>query len=444
MPCKINNPANYQMGDLESHIHGMYDHFESKYGFKKPPTMFLNSEPSNQSKVLGKTAYYDPQSLEIHVFVDGRHPKDILRSIAHELIHHRQNLEGRLDTGGYSGPGYYLENDELKEVEHEAMLEGNATMREYEDTVKYKENKTMSLKEWRNLELNKNLLKRFGILKEGREITHMCALKVTHKESGQVGHPIRHTLSESGHISHYTVEFDKVIVENIAVENLDIIQQESHSHKRDDEKDHDKKKPVVSEKELEEAVINEMDFEEASYAVEAAKEELRALKRNQSKMSEEEFEKKKRPIMKKYFAAKKIADSAPDPLEGDTEEQLEEAAKPDFPDVDGDGDREEPISKAQKEKKAKSGDDKKASKPKKGEVPPQLQKYVKAKKGDDDKEEVEEGRNNPRTTNADKFTSHEDRYHADRIHEGKKDSLQEAIKKIAKAKRVFLGNKRIK
>ena len=169
MPCKINNPANYQMGDLESHIHGMYDHFESKYGFKKPPTMFLNSEPDNQSKVLGKTAYYDPQSLEIHVFVDGRHPKDILRSIAHELIHHRQNLEGRLDTGGYSGPGYYLENDELKEVEHEAMLEGNATMREYEDTVKYKEKDTMSLKEWKNNELNKQLLKKFGILKENKK-----------------------------------------------------------------------------------------------------------------------------------------------------------------------------------------------------------------------------------------------------------------------------------
>ena len=374
MPCKINNPANYKMGDLESHIHGMYDHFESKYGFKKPPTMFLNSEPSNQSKVLGKTAYYDPQSLEIHIFVDGRHPKDILRSIAHELIHHRQNLEGRLNTGGYSGPGYYLENDELKEVEHEAMLEGNATMREYEDTVKYKENKTMSLKEWRNLELNRNLLKRFGILKEGREITHMCALKVTHKESGQVGHPIKHTLSESGHISHYTVEFDEVIVENIAVENLHIVQEMQHSHKRDDEKPHDKNKPVVSE------------------------------------------------------------------------EELEEAAKPDFPDVDGDGDKEEPISKAQKDKKAKGGDDKEAPKAKKGEVPPQLQKYVKGKKDKDEKEEVEEARNNPRTTNADKFVGHEDRYHTDRIHEeeSKKDKLQEAIRKIAKAKRVFLGNKRIK
>ena len=172
MSCTIKNPSNYDLAELEPHVHGMYDHFASKYGFKKPPTMVFDSDPSNQSKVLGKTAYYDPQSLEIHVFIDGRHPKDVLRSIAHELIHHRQNMEGRLDTGGYSGPGYYLENDELKEVEHEAMLEGNATMREYEDTVKYKnikENKKMSLKEWKNNELNKQLLKKFGILKENKK-----------------------------------------------------------------------------------------------------------------------------------------------------------------------------------------------------------------------------------------------------------------------------------
>ena len=169
MNCTIQNPANHDLGDLESHIHEMYDFFASKYGFKKAPTMVFDSEPSNQSNVLGKTAYYDPQSLEIHIFVDGRHPKDILRSIAHELIHHRQNMESRLDTGGYTGPGYYLENDELKEVEHEAMLEGNATMREYEDTVKYTENKNMSLKEWKNNELNGLLMKKFGILKEEKK-----------------------------------------------------------------------------------------------------------------------------------------------------------------------------------------------------------------------------------------------------------------------------------
>ena len=166
MPCKIQNPANYDLDAFDGHIDGMYDHFDSKYGFSKAPTMVFDSDPSNQSDTLGKTAYYDPQSLEIHVFIDGRHPKDVLRSIAHELIHHRQNLEDRLKTDGYSGPGYYLENDELKLVEHEAMLEGNATMREYEDTVKHTENKNMSLKEWKNNELNQLLMKKFGILKE--------------------------------------------------------------------------------------------------------------------------------------------------------------------------------------------------------------------------------------------------------------------------------------
>ena len=169
MTCTIKNPANYDLSNLEPHIHGMYDHFSSKYGFKKPPTMIFDSDPSNQSNVLGKTAYYDPQSFEIHIFIDGRHPKDVLRSIAHELIHHRQNLEGRLESDGYSGPGYYLENDNLKEVEHEAMLEGNATMREYEDTVKYKEKDKMSLKEWKNNELSNLLLKKFGILKEAKK-----------------------------------------------------------------------------------------------------------------------------------------------------------------------------------------------------------------------------------------------------------------------------------
>ena len=164
----MKNPSNIDLSSLGPHVQGMYDYFDQKIGFKKPPTMYFDSDPSNQSRVLGKTAYYDPQSLEIHIFTDGRHPKDMLRSIAHELIHHQQNLEGRLDVGGYMGEGYYLKNEAMRELEQEAMLEGNGLMREYEDTLKLKEKKEMSLKEWKNNELNKNLLKKFGILKEAK------------------------------------------------------------------------------------------------------------------------------------------------------------------------------------------------------------------------------------------------------------------------------------
>lgn len=167
MSCQIKNNANLDLTDLQPHIDGMYDHFHQKLGFQKPPVIVFDSDPSNQSNVLGKTAYYDPQSLEVHIYTDGRHPKDMLRSIAHELIHHQQNLEGRLDVGGYNGPGYYLENDKMKKIEQEAMLEGNAILREYEDGLKLKEMNEMSLKEWKNNELSGLLLKKFGILKEG-------------------------------------------------------------------------------------------------------------------------------------------------------------------------------------------------------------------------------------------------------------------------------------
>ena len=169
MSCQIRNNANIDLTDLEPHIHGMYDHFHQKIGFQKPPVIVFDSDPSNESNVLGKTAYYDPQSFEVHVFTDARHPKDMLRSIAHELIHHGQNLEGRLDVGGYNGPGYYLKNDKLKDLEEEAMTNSAIYLREYEDGLKLKEKNKMSLKEWKNNELNQLLLKKFGILKEQKQ-----------------------------------------------------------------------------------------------------------------------------------------------------------------------------------------------------------------------------------------------------------------------------------
>lgn len=186
MTCKIFNKTNTDFGDLDSHIEDMYGFFSDKYSFNKHPSVHLKSDEANKAEILGKTAYYDPQSLQVHVYVDGRHAKDILRSIAHELIHHHQNLEGRLDVGGYSGPGYYLENDGLKELEHEAMLKGNADMREWEDTKKYKENNQMSLKEWKNNELNKLMLKKFKILKENDCLEEGCGDNEEYMEE-QVG-----------------------------------------------------------------------------------------------------------------------------------------------------------------------------------------------------------------------------------------------------------------
>tara|TARA_B100000989_G_scaffold124954_1_gene92561 strand:- start:2873 stop:4120 length:1248 start_codon:yes stop_codon:yes gene_type:complete len=67
---------------------------------------------------------------------------------------------------------------------------------------------------------------------------------------------------------------------------------------------------------------------------------------------------------------------------------IEEDEKPDFPDVDGDGNRDEPITQAQKDKEAQEGDDNDEDDKDLSKVPPQLRKHVAKKKTN---EEVEVG-----------------------------------------------------
>ena len=69
----------------------------------------------------------------------GRHPKDVCRSFSHEMIHHMQNMEGRLQ--GLAGTTNTNEDDVLQEIEKEAYLKGNITFRNWEDGLKNNDNK---------------------------------------------------------------------------------------------------------------------------------------------------------------------------------------------------------------------------------------------------------------------------------------------------------------
>jgi hypothetical protein len=57
-----------------------------------PNVEFVEDDNENAKDLLGKTAYYDPNNQTIVLYTYNRHPKDILRSYAHEMIHHKQNL----------------------------------------------------------------------------------------------------------------------------------------------------------------------------------------------------------------------------------------------------------------------------------------------------------------------------------------------------------------
>jgi hypothetical protein len=97
-----------------------------------PEIEFIEDE-DNAKNLLGKTAYYDPTNRVIALYTTGRHPKDILRSFAHEMIHHCQNLEGRL---GDIHTTNVNEDDYLKSLEREAYERGNMTFRSWENSLR--------------------------------------------------------------------------------------------------------------------------------------------------------------------------------------------------------------------------------------------------------------------------------------------------------------------
>lgn len=97
------------------------------------PEIKVRYDEEQAKNFFGKTAYYNPENKEIILYAAGRLPKDVVRSFAHEMIHHIQNLEGRLQGIRTSNTN---EDSYLKEIEEQAYLEGNIIFRNWEDSLK--------------------------------------------------------------------------------------------------------------------------------------------------------------------------------------------------------------------------------------------------------------------------------------------------------------------
>ena len=98
-----------------------------------PKVRFIKDDSENANNFFGKTAYYDPNQRLIVLYTMSRHPKDIMRSFAHEMIHHMQNCEGRLEDISTDNTN---EDGALPEIEREAYEKGNMTFRNWEDSIK--------------------------------------------------------------------------------------------------------------------------------------------------------------------------------------------------------------------------------------------------------------------------------------------------------------------
>ena len=71
---------------------------KERMGFDDAPSIYLRTDPKNSDSIFGKTAHYDPDQRSIVLYIHNRHPKDVLRSLSHELVHHAQNCRGEFDN----------------------------------------------------------------------------------------------------------------------------------------------------------------------------------------------------------------------------------------------------------------------------------------------------------------------------------------------------------
>lgn len=97
-----------------------------------PKVKFVEDDIENARNFFGKTAYYDPNKRVIVLYTMERHPKDIMRSFAHEMIHHMQNCDDRLGNITTQDTN---EDGDLPEIEREAYEKGNMTFRNWTDTL---------------------------------------------------------------------------------------------------------------------------------------------------------------------------------------------------------------------------------------------------------------------------------------------------------------------
>ena len=153
---------------------------KEELGFDKDPIIKLLDRELDKAEILGKTAFYDPEKMIVSVYTHGRHPKDIMRSIAHELVHHLQAIRGDIGNGQHTEPGYAQRDPHMAEMEREAYEKGNMCFRKWEDLYKEdpeamkqylikvdvepqltQENPMKSLNEWKNQEIFSMLMEKF-------------------------------------------------------------------------------------------------------------------------------------------------------------------------------------------------------------------------------------------------------------------------------------------
>lgn len=121
------------MFQYKPYIRSLAKYMLKKGYTEKPfPKIVLNND--YQKGVFIKTGTYIPEETTVVLYINGRHPKDVLRSLSHELIHHKQFMNNLIDVEQCSESAI-IKNDYIIPFEEEAYLKGNIAFREWTETI---------------------------------------------------------------------------------------------------------------------------------------------------------------------------------------------------------------------------------------------------------------------------------------------------------------------
>lgn len=118
-------------------IRAFYPYAKQQLGFTEPlaKVRYITNDINNAENPFGKTAYYNPEEKSVTLFILNRHPKDILRSFAHELTHHAQHCRGDFDGQDVSTEEGYAQKDPLLRRAEKEAYEKSILVRDWTDTM---------------------------------------------------------------------------------------------------------------------------------------------------------------------------------------------------------------------------------------------------------------------------------------------------------------------
>jgi len=91
-------------------------------GIKKPPTSLTLSRDNGMAKEMHTFGSFNPNNDKIWLYVKNRNMADLLRTLAHELVHRKQAEDGRID---------YNSGETGSEIENEANAQAGVLLRKF-------------------------------------------------------------------------------------------------------------------------------------------------------------------------------------------------------------------------------------------------------------------------------------------------------------------------